>query len=46
MRLANGKFDRTEVDLRLGNLLVEAKLTEGNFGVNILGESIGGGETA
>lgn len=29
--LANGKFDRTEVDLRLGNLLVEAKLTEGNF---------------
>jgi hypothetical protein len=29
--LANGKFDRTEVDLRLGNLLVEAKLTESNF---------------
>ncbi len=29
--LANGKFDHTEVDLRLGNLLVEAKLTESNF---------------
>ena len=29
--LANGKFDRTEVDLRLGNLLVEAKLTESSF---------------
>ena len=29
--LADGKVDRTEVDLRLGNLLVEAKLTEGNF---------------
>ena len=29
--LTNGKFDRTEVDLRLGNLLVEAKLTESNF---------------
>jgi hypothetical protein len=29
--LANGKFDRTEVDLRLGDLLVEAKLTENNF---------------
>jgi hypothetical protein len=29
--LANGKFDRTEVDLRLENLLVEAKLTEGDF---------------
>ncbi len=29
--LADRKFDRTEVDLRLGNLLVEAKLTEGNF---------------
>jgi hypothetical protein len=29
--LTNGKFDRTEVDLRLGDLLVEAKLTEGDF---------------
>jgi hypothetical protein len=29
--LANGRFDRTEVDLRLGNLLVEAKLTESDF---------------
>jgi hypothetical protein len=29
--LANGKFDRTEVDLRLGNLLIEAKLTESDF---------------
>ena len=29
--LANGKFDRTEVDMRLGNLLVEAKLTEADF---------------
>ena len=29
--LSNGRFDRTEVDLRIGNLLVEAKLTEGNF---------------
>jgi hypothetical protein len=29
--LENGKFDRTEVDLRLGDLLIEAKLTEGNF---------------
>lgn len=29
--LANGKFDRTEVDLRLGNLLIEAKLTENGF---------------
>ena len=29
--LANGKFDRTEVDLRLGDLLVEAKLTESDF---------------
>jgi hypothetical protein len=26
-----GKFDRTEVDMRLGNLLVEAKLTEADF---------------
>jgi hypothetical protein len=29
--LENGKFDRTEVDLRLGDLLIEAKLTEGDF---------------
>lgn len=29
--IANGRFDRTEVDLRLGSLLVEAKLTEGDF---------------
>jgi hypothetical protein len=29
--LLAGKFDRTEVDMRLGNLLVEAKLTEGDF---------------
>jgi len=29
--LANGRADRTEVDMQLGNLLVEAKLTETNF---------------
>ncbi len=29
--LANGKFDRTEVDMRLGSLVVEAKLTESDF---------------
>ena len=29
--LANGRFDRTEVDMRLGSLLVEAKLTESGF---------------
>jgi len=29
--LANGRFDRTEVDLRFGSLLVEAKLTETGF---------------
>jgi hypothetical protein len=29
--LANGRFDRTEVDMRLGSLLVEAKLTEIGF---------------
>jgi hypothetical protein len=29
--LANGRFDRTEVDMRWGALLVEAKLTEGDF---------------
>lgn len=29
--LANGRFDRTEVDMRLGDLLVESKLTESDF---------------
>jgi hypothetical protein len=29
--LSNGRNDRTEVDLKLGNLLLEAKLTEGDF---------------
>ena len=29
--LLNGRFDRTEIDLRLGSLLVEAKLTESDF---------------
>jgi hypothetical protein len=29
--LGNGRFDRTEVDMRLGSLLAEAKLTEGDF---------------
>ncbi|MGA9510925.1 MAG: hypothetical protein WBV55_20050 [Candidatus Sulfotelmatobacter sp.] len=29
--LLNGRVDRTEVDLRLGNLLIEAKLTEIDF---------------
>ncbi|HEX6501804.1 MAG TPA: hypothetical protein VF011_01060, partial [Terriglobales bacterium] len=29
--LANGRADRTEVDMRLGDLLVEAKLTESDF---------------
>jgi hypothetical protein len=29
--LKNGKCDRTEMDMRLGALLVEAKLTEGDF---------------
>jgi hypothetical protein len=29
--LANGRVDRTEVDLRLGSLLIEAKLTEADF---------------
>ncbi len=29
--LASGLSDRTEVDMRLGSLLVEAKLTEGDF---------------
>ncbi len=31
--LSNGHIDRTEVDLKLGNLLVEAKLTESDFQV-------------
>lgn len=29
--LASGRFDRTEVDMRLGSLLVESKLTESDF---------------
>ena len=29
--LASGRSDRTEVDMRLGSLLVEAKLAEGDF---------------
>jgi hypothetical protein len=29
--LTNGRFDRTEVDMRFGDLLVEAKLTEVGF---------------
>lgn len=29
--LLSGRFDRTEIDLRLGNLLIEAKLTESDF---------------
>jgi hypothetical protein len=29
--LKEEKFDRTEVDMLLGGLMVEAKLTEGNF---------------
>jgi hypothetical protein len=29
--LANGRADRTEVDMRLGELLVESKLTESDF---------------
>ena len=29
--LLGGRFDRTEVDMRLGSLLVEAKLTESDF---------------
>ena len=30
-RLRNGKADRTEIDMRLGNLLIETKLTESGF---------------
>jgi hypothetical protein len=29
--LGNGRLDRTEIDMRWGNLLVEAKLTEADF---------------
>ena len=29
--IARGRFDRTEVDMLIGDLLVEAKLTEGDF---------------
>jgi Restriction Endonuclease associating with ARP len=29
--LANGRVDRTEIDMRIGDLLVEAKLTESDF---------------
>ena len=29
--LASGKYDRTEVDMRIGELLIEAKLTESDF---------------
>ena len=29
--LKNGLFDRTEVDMKLGNMLIEAKLTESDF---------------
>jgi hypothetical protein len=29
--LVNGRLDRTEVDLKIGDLLVEAKLTESDF---------------
>lgn len=29
--LANGRVDRTEVDMQIGGLLVESKLTESNF---------------
>ena len=31
--MINGRFDQTEVDMRLGDLLVEAKLTESDFQV-------------
>ncbi len=33
--LSNGRFDRTEVDMRFGSLLVEAKLTESDFQTRI-----------
>jgi restriction endonuclease-like protein len=31
VQLANGRADRTEVDMKIGDLLVEAKLTEADF---------------
>ena len=31
VQLVSGKTDRTEVDMKLGTLLVEAKLTESDF---------------
>ena len=31
MPLLGGRFDSTEVDMRIGNVLVEAKLTESVF---------------
>ena len=31
--LKNGRFDRTEVDMKIGSLLVESKLTESDFQV-------------
>jgi hypothetical protein len=33
--LKSGRFDRTEVDMRFGSLLVEAKLAEGDFQTRI-----------
>ncbi len=36
--LAGDKFDRTEVDMRLGDLLVEAKLTESDFQTKAVAE--------
>jgi hypothetical protein len=33
--LASGRFDRTEVDMRFGSLLVESKLTEVGFQVRV-----------
>lgn len=38
--LANGRADATEVDMRLGNLLVEAKLTESDFQVSTRPEHV------
>jgi Restriction Endonuclease associating with ARP len=36
--LANGRFDRTEVDMRWGSFLVEAKLTESDLQARACGE--------
>lgn len=36
--LRNGKTDQTEIDMKLGSLLVEAKLTEGGFETSSLSE--------